>query len=57
MTAIYSIPNTISNQYRFRSKPVNARIIKAIVPTYEEPADKLLERIRVIPAVQKGRPK
>jgi len=33
MTAIYSIPNTISNQYRFRSKPVNARIIKAIVPT------------------------
>ncbi|MEI9866153.1 MAG: glycosyltransferase [Limisphaerales bacterium] len=36
MTAIYSIPNTISNQYRFRSKPVNARIIKAIVPTYND---------------------
>jgi len=36
MTAVYSIPNTISKQYRFRSKPVNARIIKAIVPTYED---------------------
>lgn len=36
MTAIYSIPNTISNQYRFRSKPVNPRVIKAIIPTYKD---------------------
>jgi GT2 family glycosyltransferase len=36
MTAIYQIPNTISHQYRFRSKPVNARTIKAIVPTFKD---------------------
>ena len=36
MTAIYSIPNTISNQYRFRSKPVDARNIKAVIPTYKD---------------------
>ena len=33
MTAIYSIPQTISTRYAFRSKPVNARAIKAVIPT------------------------
>jgi len=36
MTATYKLPTPISTQYRFRSKPVNARIIKTIIPTYED---------------------
>src|SRR5437762_4399834 len=36
MTAIYSLPETISARFRFRSKPVNARAIKAIIPTYKD---------------------
>src|ERR1700680_3588098 len=36
MTAIRSIPKTISDRFRFRSKPVNARAIKAVVPTFKD---------------------
>ncbi|MEI7732684.1 MAG: glycosyltransferase [Verrucomicrobiota bacterium] len=36
MTASYSIPDPISASVRFRSKPVNARAIKAIIPTYKD---------------------
>ncbi len=36
MTAIYKLPQTLSREYRFRSKPVNPRNIKAIIPTYED---------------------
>lgn len=36
MTAIYSIPNTISIGYRFRSKPVKARSIRVVIPTYKD---------------------
>lgn len=36
MTAAYVIPESISNRFRFRSKPVNARAIKAIIPTYKD---------------------
>src|SRR5215217_7342857 len=36
MTAIYSIPQTISTRHAFRSKPVSARAIKAIIPTYKD---------------------
>jgi GT2 family glycosyltransferase len=36
MTATYSIPKTISARFRFRSKPVNARAIKAVIPTYKD---------------------
>jgi hypothetical protein len=36
MTAIYKIPESISSRFRFRSKPVNARAIKAIIPTYKD---------------------
>jgi len=36
MTAIYSIPETISSSFRFRSKPVKARAIKVIIPTYKD---------------------
>lgn len=36
MTAIYSIPETISRQFRFRSKPVDPRNIKAIIPTHND---------------------
>jgi GT2 family glycosyltransferase len=36
MTAIYSLPTPISRRFRFRSKPVNARHIKAIIPTFQD---------------------
>ena len=36
MTAIHSIPQPISNSFRFRSKPVNARAIKAVIPTFKD---------------------
>src|SRR4051812_48543638 len=36
MTATYSIPETLSPRFRFRSKQVRARAIKAIIPTYED---------------------
>ena len=36
MTAIYAIPKTISPRFRFRSKPVNARAIHVVVPTFKD---------------------
>ncbi|MEI6196223.1 MAG: glycosyltransferase [Verrucomicrobiota bacterium] len=36
MTAIYSIPKTISSKFRFRSKPVNPHNINVIIPTYKD---------------------
>src|ERR1051325_1957976 len=36
MTAIYSIPKIIFSRFRFRSKPVNARAIKTIIPTCKD---------------------
>lgn len=36
MTAIHSIPPKISTRLQFRSKPVNARAIKAIIPAYQD---------------------
>ena len=36
MTAIYSIPEPTSGRIRFRSQPVNARVIKTIIPTYKD---------------------
>jgi hypothetical protein len=39
MTAIYSIPETISRKFGFRSKPVVPRNINAIVLTYQYWAD------------------
>jgi len=36
MTAIYSIPGTISTRHRFRSRPVNARSIRVVIPTYKD---------------------
>jgi len=36
MTAIYGLPQSISAHFRFRSKPVNARAIKAIIPTCKD---------------------
>ena len=36
MTAIYSIPSRISERHNFRSKPVNASAIKAVIPTYND---------------------
>jgi GT2 family glycosyltransferase len=36
MTAAYSIPESISARFRFRSKPVKARVIKAVIPTYKD---------------------
>ncbi len=36
MTAIYGLPKSMSARFRFRSKPVNARAIKAIIPTYKD---------------------
>jgi hypothetical protein len=36
MTASYELPRQISPRFRFRSKPVNARSIKAIIPTYKD---------------------
>ncbi|NJL19441.1 MAG: glycosyltransferase, partial [Bdellovibrionaceae bacterium] len=36
MTATYMLPPSISEQYRFRSRPVDARRIRAIIPTYKD---------------------
>jgi GT2 family glycosyltransferase len=36
MTAIYKLPESISQQHRFRSNPVNARKIRAVIPTYKD---------------------
>ncbi len=36
MTAVYSIPKSISERISFRSKPVNANNIRAVVPTYRD---------------------
>lgn len=36
MTAIYSMPEVISTRFRFRSKPVDPRAIKAIIPTFKD---------------------
>jgi GT2 family glycosyltransferase len=36
MTAIYKLPSATSARYRFRSKPVDARRIRAIIPTYND---------------------
>lgn len=36
MTAIYRLPESISARFRFRSKPVTARAIKAIIPTCKD---------------------
>ena len=36
MTATYSIPAPISTRYRFRSKPVDPRSIKVVIPTYKD---------------------
>lgn len=36
MTATYKLPPSVSEQYRFRSRPVDARRIRAIIPTYKD---------------------
>jgi hypothetical protein len=36
MTAIYSLPPSISDRFRFRSKPVRADAIKVVIPTYND---------------------
>lgn len=36
MTATYRLPESISSQIQFRSKPVNARAIRVIIPTYQD---------------------
>ena len=36
MTAIYSLPSSISDRFRFRSKPVRADAIKVVIPTYND---------------------
>lgn len=36
MTASYSIPDPISPRFRFRSKPVNARSIHVVIPTFKD---------------------
>jgi glycosyltransferase involved in cell wall biosynthesis len=36
MTATYKLPPSTSEQYRFRSRPVDARRIRVIIPTYKD---------------------
>lgn len=36
MTATYKLPSSSSDRFRFRSKPVDARRIRVIIPTYED---------------------
>lgn len=36
MTATYKLPSSSSDRFRFRSKPVDARRIRAIIPTYRD---------------------
>lgn len=36
MTATYKLPPSISPRYRFRSKPVKARSIRVVIPTYKD---------------------
>jgi glycosyltransferase involved in cell wall biosynthesis len=36
VTATYKLPPSISTRYRFRSKPVKARSIRVVIPTYKD---------------------
>lgn len=36
MTAVSALPNPLNGKYKFRSKPVNARSIRVVIPTFKD---------------------